>query len=91
MGGPETDNYQIILNTLGINLNSDRTNSTTRGRDKPTSNKSSLGEMQFRGKMDHRGCGGEGAVFMEMAGERERGEHTGECMRTFPQSQWLGK
>ena len=65
----QLDNYEIILNTLEIDLKTGRTNSTTKGREEATLKKVGSVEMQFRREMDHGFCGGEGATVSEK-GER---------------------
>lgn len=44
------DNYQIIVNTPEINLKSDRTNSTMKGRERSHTEKVESAEMWFRDK-----------------------------------------
>ena len=51
-------NHQISLNTPEINLKTDRTNSTTKGREETTLKKVGSVEMWAGGETDFGGCGG---------------------------------
>ena len=69
------ENYQIILNTQEIDLKTDRTNSTTKGREEATLRKRGnaemwLGEKWIMGAMEW------GAVVAEKS---KREECTGDC------------
>ena len=84
----QLDNYQIILNTPEVDLKTDRTNSTTKGREEATSKNVGSALTCFRRKMYPGCCRGQGAMVTE--GKRE--EHTGEHTRKrFPNSHWFGK
>ena len=52
-------NYQIILNTLEINLKIDRMNPTTKGEEEPTSKNVRHVELWFKGETDRKCSGGE--------------------------------
>ena len=59
-----------------ISLNTDRTHSTTKGREEATLKRVGSTEMWFRGETDRGWCRKEGTIVLEK-GERERGTHNG--------------
>ena len=69
----QLDNYEIILNTLEIDLKTGRTNSTTKGREEATLKKVGSAETEFEKETDCGHCSGEGAMVMEK-GKRWTGE-----------------
>ena len=74
----------IQVNKLESDPKTDRTNSTTKGREEAVSKKVGSMEMWLRGETHHRCCRGEGAMVMEK-GKKEREWSTQECTRrTFP-------
>ena len=69
------------MNISEINLKTDRTNSTTKGKEEATLKKVRSAETEFRGESDHSCCGREGAVVAEK-GKRNRSTPVnarGEC------------
>ena len=62
------DNYEIILNTPVTDLKTGRTNSTTKGREKPSLKKVGNVHTWFGRETGH--CGGEEALVTEK-GERQ--------------------
>ena len=64
----------MILNTPEIDLKTDRTNSTTKGREEATVKKGGSAEMQFNGETDPGYCVREGATVTEKG---KRGAHRG--------------
>ena len=65
----QLDHYQIILNTQEINLRTDRTNSTTRGREEATLREVRNVDIWSGRERDLECYGGEGDMILEK-GER---------------------
>ena len=70
----QPDNYQIILNTLEINLKTGRRSSTTKGREEAISKKVGSAEMWFRRETDPGFCGEEGAMVAEKSTQNSQGK-----------------
>lgn len=64
------NNYQIIINTPDIDLKTERTNSTAKGREEDTLEKLGNEELWFGRETDHGCLGREGAAVVEK-GERQ--------------------